>query len=603
MASVMCSNVHARDKLVPGSWLTSEFSTYQVSTILGEGTFGKVVKCVRMADKKTVAIKVTKKEAFEWMAKEELDILYKLSLYNSHEHNLTEWHRAFIDSGRTCLEFECLDKSLFDFMQERHFQPLSLMAIRPIVVQMAVALKHLKSVGIIHADLKLQNVMLVNHQQEPYRIKVIDFGLACETSAATVGSYIQSRPYRSPEIILGLPFTEAIDVWSLGNIAAYLYLGSLLYPGYTEYDMMNYIVETQGNPPEKMLNSGLKTSCFFYKEFNSTTSNWKLKTPEQFFEESGIKPTERRGRNFTSLNDLLHFQQLGAQTFTDKAAEMCDLLMFVEMVKEMLQLDPERRITPQQVLDHSFARMNHIGYLYDLSSYVKSCYQHMDICKEKSTVSSDSGTGVSGSLQQPVSESRQPAQQRLPPPAAESKFLVGPPSSKTTSPSEQNCPPPSDQKSSPKCFRPSHSETAQTVSVSNFKRKRPDEDIKDTSQPVKWRRIDWKDVGEKIPTSSEYERSDHDQRELQCSPGPSCSNNRTQSSSSGIKRNLDHWKTAFNRPHKRARKHDEGSWSCFSRQTRKRDPKCSPAEDHRCREARRRSSRVPSNSSHKSRVS
>ncbi|XP_030600143.1 homeodomain-interacting protein kinase 3-like [Archocentrus centrarchus] len=180
------------------------------------------------------------------------------------------------------------------------------MAIRPIVVQMAVALKHLKSVGIIHADLKLQNVMLVNHQQEPYRIKVIDFGLACETSAATVGSYIQSRPYRSPEIILGLPFTEAIDVWSLGNIAAYLYLGSLLYPGYTEYDMMNYIVETQGNPPEKMLNSGLKTSCFFYKEFNSTTSNWKLKTPEQFFEESGIKPTERRGRNFTSLNDLLH---------------------------------------------------------------------------------------------------------------------------------------------------------------------------------------------------------------------------------------------------------------------------------------------------------
>uniref|UniRef100_A0A3Q0SBA5 Protein kinase domain-containing protein n=1 Tax=Amphilophus citrinellus TaxID=61819 RepID=A0A3Q0SBA5_AMPCI len=54
---------------------------------------------------------------------------------------------------------------------------------------MAVALKHLKSVGIIHADLKLQNVMLVNHQQEPYRIKVIDFGLACETSAATVATH------------------------------------------------------------------------------------------------------------------------------------------------------------------------------------------------------------------------------------------------------------------------------------------------------------------------------------------------------------------------------------------------------------------------------
>lgn len=44
---------------------------------------------------------------------------------------------------------------------------------------------------------------------------------------------------RSPEIILGLPFTEAIDMWSLGCMAAELYLGTLLYPGNTEYDMVS----------------------------------------------------------------------------------------------------------------------------------------------------------------------------------------------------------------------------------------------------------------------------------------------------------------------------------------------------------------------------
>ena len=65
-----------------------------------------------------------------------------------------------------------------------------------ITFQLANALDHLRAAGIIHADLKLENVMLVNHLQEPYRVKVIDFGLACDVSAARLGSYIQTRPYR-----------------------------------------------------------------------------------------------------------------------------------------------------------------------------------------------------------------------------------------------------------------------------------------------------------------------------------------------------------------------------------------------------------------------
>ena len=59
---------------------------------------------------------------------------------------------------------------------------------------------------------------------------------------------------RSPEIILGLPFTEAIDMWSLGCLAAALYLGHLLYPGRSEYDMVNmtevsYCLLTKGFQP------------------------------------------------------------------------------------------------------------------------------------------------------------------------------------------------------------------------------------------------------------------------------------------------------------------------------------------------------------------
>lgn len=51
--------------------------------------------------------------------------------------------------------------------------------------------------------------------------------------------YVCLSSFRSPEVILGLPFTEAIDMWSLGILAAALYLGTLLYPGSNEYDMVS----------------------------------------------------------------------------------------------------------------------------------------------------------------------------------------------------------------------------------------------------------------------------------------------------------------------------------------------------------------------------
>lgn len=60
--------------------------------------------------------------------------------------------------------------------------------------------------------------------------------------------------FRAPEIILGLAFCEAIDMWSLGCVVAELFLGWPLYPGSSEYDQIRYISQTQGLPTEHMLN-------------------------------------------------------------------------------------------------------------------------------------------------------------------------------------------------------------------------------------------------------------------------------------------------------------------------------------------------------------
>lgn len=75
----------------------------------------------------------------------------------------------------------------------------------------------------------------------------------------------------------GLPFCEAIDMWSLGCVVAELYLGWPLYPGSSEYDQIRYISQTQGLPTEHMLNNASKTTKFFYRDMDSTYPFWRLK--------------------------------------------------------------------------------------------------------------------------------------------------------------------------------------------------------------------------------------------------------------------------------------------------------------------------------------
>merc|ERR1719387_1353360 len=131
---------------------------------------------------------------------------------------------------------------------------------RNLVGQLLKALECLKQAAIIHCDLKPENILLSSTQGT--HVKIIDFGSAC-FEGHTVYTYIQSRFYRSPEVLLGLPYTSAIDMWSLGCISAELYLGLPIFPGTSEFDQMTRIVEVLGNPPKGMLQTGRSTRKFF----------------------------------------------------------------------------------------------------------------------------------------------------------------------------------------------------------------------------------------------------------------------------------------------------------------------------------------------------
>uniref|UniRef100_A0A3B5M1R2 non-specific serine/threonine protein kinase n=1 Tax=Xiphophorus couchianus TaxID=32473 RepID=A0A3B5M1R2_9TELE len=365
--------------------LCSMKNTYEVLDFLGRGTFGQVVKCWKRGTGEVVAVKILKNHpSYARQGQIEVGILARLSGENADEHNLVRAFECFQHRSHTCLVFEMLEQNLYDFLKQNKFSPLPLKVIRPVLQQVATALKKLKSMGLIHADLKPENIMLVDPVRQPYRVKVIDFGSASHVSKAVCSTYLQSRYYRAPEIILGLPFCEAIDMWSLGCVIAELFLGWPLYPGALEYDQIRYISQTQGLPGEQLLNTGTKTARFFCKEPDSPYAAWRLKSTDEHETETGMKSKEARKYIFSCLDDIAHVNLMMNLEGCDLLAEKADRREFVGLLKKMLLIDAEERIAPAEALIHPFVTMQHL-LDFPHSNHVKSCFHIMDVCWTRPT--------------------------------------------------------------------------------------------------------------------------------------------------------------------------------------------------------------------------
>ncbi|XP_020857884.1 homeodomain-interacting protein kinase 1 isoform X2 [Phascolarctos cinereus] len=370
-------------QLVQHEILCSMTNSYEVLEFLGRGTFGQVAKCWKRSTKEIVAIKILKNHpSYARQGQIEVSILSRLSSENADEYNFVRSYECFQHKNHTCLVFEMLEQNLYDFLKQNKFSPLPLKYIRPILQQVATALMKLKSLGLIHADLKPENIMLVDPVRQPYRVKVIDFGSASHVSKAVCSTYLQSRYYRAPEIILGLPFCEAIDMWSLGCVIAELFLGWPLYPGASEYDQIRYISQTQGLPAEYLLSAGTKTSRFFNRDPNLGYPLWRLKTPEEHELETGIKSKEARKYIFNCLDDMAQVNMSTDLEGTDMLAEKADRREYIDLLKKMLTIDADKRITPLKTLNHPFVTMTHL-LDFPHSNHVKSCFQNMEICKRR----------------------------------------------------------------------------------------------------------------------------------------------------------------------------------------------------------------------------
>lgn len=418
---------------------------FHVQSMLGQGTFAQVFCCWESVSKKRVALKIIKnKPAFTKQAAVEIEVFQALAAKSTDGNkadtaanvsagtpaspHMVHLLSSFMYKSHLCLVFECLGMNLYEVLKRRQFRGLPLPMVRTLVKQALEGVKELAAKTIVHCDLKPENILLVGEEAEnevlgagelykgielkgsnnsvssvasnsPQTIKLIDFGSAC-FEGYSAHTYIQSRFYRSPEVLMGLPYDSAIDVWSLGCVAAELFLGLPILPGVHEHDQCGRIIEMIGDIPDWMLEQGIKASKYYVKfvaprnpgtpgngstgsgsggssssdqakagQSSSSDANnrpilpqWRLKTQDEYIKsltqneirkKGGIAKLEKQPANRyfkrTKLSDII---MLHGQHCVGDDKEL--LGMFVHFLYGLLDPDPWKRWTAHQASQHPF---------------------------------------------------------------------------------------------------------------------------------------------------------------------------------------------------------------------------------------------------------
>ncbi|KAF9277935.1 Homeodomain-interacting protein kinase 3 [Mortierella alpina] len=345
---------------------SEERQRYLILDVLGQGTFGQVVKCQNLKTHAIVAVKVIKnRPAYFNQSMMEVTVLELLNeRYDMDDrHHILRLQDTFIHRRHLCLVFELLSVNLYELIKQNQFRGLSMSLVRVFTAQLLDALCVLNEARIIHCDLKPENVLLKN--LETPTIKVIDFGSACHEQQ-TVYTYIQSRFYRSPEVLVGLPYSSSIDIWSVGCIAAELFLGLPLFPGSSEYNQLSRIVEMLGMLPSYMLEIGKTAHEFFevirpehvgHSYGTSMPKKYRLKSMERYSREHGVmEQPSKRYFQATTLADIINSYPMMKKGMTQKEIEkeMISRHSFINFLQGLLNLNPIERWSPHQAKLHPF---------------------------------------------------------------------------------------------------------------------------------------------------------------------------------------------------------------------------------------------------------
>ncbi|KAJ8258976.1 hypothetical protein COCON_G00179880 [Conger conger] len=238
---------------------------YEILEKLGQGSFGLVLKCLDHKTKEQVALKIIhNQKSANRMALRELEILDVIRKEDSENcYNVIHMKEHMTFRNHICIVFELQGMDLYKLIRNNNFHGFTLFQTHHYAVALVTSLQMLHRKQIIHCDLKPENILL--SEKKHGNIKLADFG--CSFYEHQKGyTYVQTRFYRAPEVILGIPYGTAIDMWSLGCILAELNTGYPLFCGTNEVDQLACIMEVLGMPPDDIVQLAPRNKAFFDSE-------------------------------------------------------------------------------------------------------------------------------------------------------------------------------------------------------------------------------------------------------------------------------------------------------------------------------------------------
>ncbi|XP_022739061.1 uncharacterized protein LOC111291495 isoform X2 [Durio zibethinus] len=300
---------------------------YHVTEYLGSAAFSKAIQAHDLHTGMDVCVKIIKnnKDFFD----QSLDEIKLLKYVNKHDpsdkHHILRLYDYFYYREHLLIVCELLKANLYEFHKfnresggEVYF---TMPRLQSITIQCLEALQFLHGLGLIHCDLKPENILVKSYSR--CEVKVIDLGSSCfETDHLC--SYVQSRSYRAPEVILGLPYDKKIDIWSLGCILAELCTGNVLFQNESPATLIARVIGIIGPIKQDMLAKGRDTYKYFTKnhmlyERNQETNRLEYLIPKK-----------------TSLRHRLPMGDQG----------------FIDFVAHLLEINPKKRPSAAEALKH-----------------------------------------------------------------------------------------------------------------------------------------------------------------------------------------------------------------------------------------------------------
>jgi dual-specificity kinase len=339
---------------------------YQIIATCGKGSFGFVMHCRDILEGRDVAIKVSrqtpgKSRAELSAAVAEFNLLRDIEAWEDAGLNsppsISRCVRAlqvFQADGLVCLVLEKLGSSVVSYLRSTQFVSLPLPLVRAIGRQLIEALRFLHTVGVAHLDVKPHNILFTSDSftaptpvlcadgvtrvlplPADDSVKLIDFGGSRYVDDQESG-YSYTTEFRSPEVVLDLDFSLASDMWSVGCVLLQLYTGQLLFRKQTDVKMgdlehLNQMEVVLGPiPPQLALDaqaspSTVAKNCF---DTNGRLRNYCLPSLPHDGQRPPLVPLHQRVS-----------PEHGS---------------FLNLLQQLLQYDPARRITAAAALAHPF---------------------------------------------------------------------------------------------------------------------------------------------------------------------------------------------------------------------------------------------------------